>query len=129
MFFLLMVCAEYLALVACSCLWNNHNCMRFPATLAGASIFSLLHYVQTGFRIHQASCWTRTGVFSQRQTGRSVKLTSTIYLLQKLRINDDIILLPIYAFMEWMGDIFCHTKISLIQPSKTHIPRILVQII
>jgi hypothetical protein len=52
-----------------------------------------------------------TGIPSREQSGRSVTLTSHLYLVPKLRMSGGIPPIPLYVFMAWT-EIFTFLHIS-----------------
>jgi hypothetical protein len=68
--------------------------------VAGGICF--LQTVRAGAETHTASCSVGTGFVPQGKSGRGVKLTNHV-LLVELRMNGAVPLVSLYAFMMWTG--------------------------
>ena len=72
-----------------------------PERVQATSIFPEI--LKTGFGVHLALYSMSTGVLSQGWGGRIFMLTSHLHLATRLKDNECIILLPLYAFTAWSG--------------------------
>ena len=81
-------------------LWAERYVVRIAV---GATDFSLLKNIQISSGAYLPSYAVGNGVLSPRKSGRSVKLSTRLRVLPRLRMSGVITLLPLYAFMAWTG--------------------------